>query len=58
MGALISVSKCCISDDTEIEVDQVQYDEPISDAKSTFFGHSQSDGSLSRSVFQKEYSST
>ena len=55
MGSLISVSRCCAADDAEDEVD---HDEPISAAKSTFFGHSKSDGNLSRSVFQKEYSTT
>ena len=55
MGALISISvgalisKFCVSDDAELEVPG---------AKSTFFGHSKSDGNLSRSLFQQEFSSS
>lgn len=69
MGALISMAKCCISDEADdevasegivsegIDVESVSNSESDTRAKSTFFGKSESSGNLSRSLFQKEFSS-
>ena len=65
MGALISMAKCCVSDDADDEVvsegigvEPGSNSESNTRAKSTFFGKSESTGNLSRSLFQKEFSSS